>query len=181
LTRAIDVVYTLKIEFMPRYLYLLRHAQSAEKQIGQTDKDRELTPVGMKQSIRVASYLMQQKTFPQSIICSAAERTKATATLIADALKLEHEVIHFTDDLYEASVRTLMQTVSQLEDNLHHVLCVAHNPSVSYFAEYLTKAEIGEMVPAGMAIIEFESNSWREVAPGGGKLISYVEPDKITQ
>lgn len=164
---------------MQRYLYLLRHAQSAEKQIGQSDKDRELTPAGMKQSIRIAAYLIQEKTFPDMVICSSSERTKATATLIGDALKIDSENILFQDELYEASTRTLLQTVAQLEDNLLHVLFIGHNPAMSYLAEYLTKAEIGEMVPAGMAIIRFESDSWSTVTAGGGQLVGYVEPEKI--
>jgi phosphohistidine phosphatase len=165
---------------MPRYLYLLRHAQSAEKQIGQSDKERELTPTGMKQSIRIASFFLQQKTFPDLVICSSSERTKATATLIGDALKLDPERFHFLDELYESSTRTLLETVAQLEDNLHHVLCIAHNPAISYLAEYLTKAEIGEMVPAGMAIIQFPQNSWSLVSSGECQLLNYIEADKIT-
>jgi phosphohistidine phosphatase len=165
---------------MPRYLYLLRHAQSADKQIGHMDKDRELTPAGMKQTIRIATFLLQEKTFPDAIICSSAERAKATATLISDALKIDSEQISFYDDLYEASMRTLLQIVGQLEDNLLHVLCVGHNPAISYLAEYLTKAEIGEMVPAGMAIIQLNVNSWAEVKEAEGQLINYVSPDQVS-
>lgn len=164
---------------MPRYLYLLRHAQSAEKQIGQSDKDRELTTAGIKQSVRIAAYLKQEKTFPDLIICSSSARTKETATLISDALRIDSESIVSDDDLYEASTRMLLQTVAQLEDNHHHVLFIGHNPAISYLAEYLTKAEIGEMVPAGMAIIQFDSRSWSEASEGVGRLVRYVEPEKI--
>ena len=165
---------------MPRYLYLLRHAQSADKQVGQTDKDRELTPSGMKQSIRIAGFLLQQKTFPDIVFCSSAERAKSTAGFIVDALKLRADQLILIDQLYEASIRTLLQTVAQFEDNLHHVLCVAHNPGLSYFAEYLTKSEVGELVPAGMAIIQLNINSWQDVDGAEGVLINYIDPDQIT-
>lgn len=165
---------------MPRYLYLLRHGQSAEKQIGQLDKDRELTTAGIKQSMRIAAYLRQEKTFLDLVISSSSARTRETTTLISDALRIDSEIIVFDDELYEASTRTLLQTVAQLEDNHHHVLFVGHNPAISYLAEYLTKAEIGDMVPAGMAIIQFDSPSWAEASQGVGQLVQYVEPEKIT-
>ena len=165
---------------MPRYLYLLRHAQSAEKQIGQTDKDRELTPSGVKQSLRVAAFLLQQKTFPDAIVSSTANRTRATVSWICDALKFDSEKIFYHEELYEASTRTLFKFLSQLEDDLHHVLCVGHNPAISYLAEYLTKREIGEMVPAGMAIIQFNIERWQHISEGTGELIKYVEPEFIS-
>jgi phosphohistidine phosphatase len=165
---------------MPRYLYLLRHAQSADKQVGQTDKDRELTPSGMKQSIRIAGFLLDQKTFPDIVFCSTSERAKSTASLIVDALKLRADQLVLIDELYEASIRTLLRIVAQFEDNLHHVLCVAHNPGISYLAEYLTKTEVGELVPAGMAIIQLNVNSWKDVDGAEGVLINYIDPNKLT-
>jgi phosphohistidine phosphatase len=165
---------------MQRYLYLMRHAQSADKQAGQTDKDRELTPSGIKQSVKIASFFLQQKTFPDVIFSSSAERAKTTATLIADTLKLDQEQVFFLEELYDPSARTLLQTVAQFEDNLHHVLCITHNPAITYLAEYLTKEEIGEMVPAGMAIIELDVTSWTELLQSGGKLIRYIQPENIT-
>jgi phosphohistidine phosphatase len=165
---------------MPRYLYLLRHAQSAEKQIGQNDRDRELTPRGVKQALLIGNFLLQKKTLPDIIMCSTAERAKSTADLVLEVLKLDAERILLRDELYEASTRTFFQFVSQLEDNLHHVICVGHNPVISYLAEYVTKAEIGEMVPAGMAIIRFNINSWKEVSEGNGELLQYIQSEMLT-
>lgn len=164
---------------MPRYLYLLRHAQSAEKQHGQADIDRPLTRLGMKQSLLIANYFTRQKTFPDMIMSSIADRAKATATLIAEKLGYESDRILHYDELYEASTRTFFEFVSRLEYNLHHVLCVGHNPAISYLAEYLTKAEIGEMVPAGMAIIQLNVDSWKEVSEGNGELIQYVQTETM--
>ena len=164
---------------MPRYLYLLRHAQSAEKQIGQSDKQRELTSLGVKQSLQVANIFLSEKTFPELIVCSVAERALATASLISDVLKFEPEKISAQDELYEASTRTLLEFISQLDDTLQHVLCVAHNPAISYLAEYLTKSEIGEMAPAGMAIIQFDIDSWKAVSARNGLLLRYIDVNNL--
>lgn len=159
---------------MPRYLYLLRHAQSADKQPGQTDFQRELTSSGMQQALRIAGFFRDQKSFPEVIYASPAERTRMTAEMIADANKYDRNLINYMQDLYEASTRTFFELVKQVDDRFQQVLFVGHNPAVSYLAEYLTKAEIGEIVPAGMAIIQFDSSSWQEINSGSGDFVQYV-------
>lgn len=165
---------------MPRYLYLVRHAQSAEKQVNQNDFGRELTSAGVKQSLLIGGYLLQQQIMPDVIMTSTAERARMTASMIADALKTDTEKIILQEDLYEASTRTFFQFLTQLEDHLHHVMCVAHNPVVTYLAEYLTGAEVGDMVPGGLAIIKFNIQSWKEVSQGNGELENYVTPEMLT-
>ena len=165
---------------MPRYLYLVRHAQSAEKQVNQNDFGRELTSTGVKQALLVGNYLLQQQIMPDVIMTSTAERARMTASMIADALKTDIEKISLQEDLYEASTRTFFQFLTQLEDHLHHVLCFAHNPVFTNLAEYLTGAEVGDMVPAGMAMIKFNIQSWKEVSQGNGELENYITPEMLT-
>ena len=160
---------------MPRRLYLLRHAQSAERQHGQTDFDRGLTPFGMQQATRVARFFLEQKSFPEIIHSSAAQRARTTAGLIAEQLRLRESDFMCHDVVYEASTRSLLEFVSGIDDNYQHVMCVGHNPAISYLAEYLTKAEIGEMVPAGMAIIELNIDSWKEAGKESAELLRYLE------
>ena len=162
---------------MPRYLYLLRHAQSAEKQHGQTDRDRILTDRGIKQSILIAQYLKEQKTFPEMILSSVAERAKETSRLIAENLDYDLHRVLYDEELYEASTRTFLAFINALEDNLYHVMCVGHNPTISYLGEYLCKSEIGDMVPGGLTILKLNLNSWREVTEGSAQLIRYLDPE----
>jgi phosphohistidine phosphatase len=164
---------------MPRYLYLLRHAESGEKLPDQPDKERELTSRGIRETILVSSYLFKENTSFDTVFCSVAERAKATASLMADAMKFENEKIVEHEDLYEASTRTFFQFISQLNDDHQKVLCIAHNPAISYLAESLTKAEIGDMPPCGLAIIKFNINSWKEVSQGNGELQNYVYPGML--
>lgn len=166
---------------MPRYLYLLRHAESDEKQHGQLDKERELTHRGVREALRIGTYLYKENTTFDTILCSIATRAKATASLIADAMKSEREKIVEQEALYEASTRTFFQFISQLNDQHHSVLCVAHNPSISYLAESFTKAEIGDMPPGGLAVIKFNIQAWKEVSQGNGELQNYVYPGMLSE
>ncbi len=164
---------------MIRYLYLIRHAESKEKQVGQNDQERVLTPRGMREAMLIGTYLYKEKAAFDSIICSTAERAKATAGLLVDGLKLEENKITFSEEIYEASSRTFFQFLSGLNDDHHRIMCISHNPVISYVAEYLTKEEIGDMAPGALAIIRFNIDSWKEVAAGNGELENYIYPEML--
>lgn len=164
---------------MPKYLYLLRHAESKEKQVGQNDEDRVLTPRGMREALLMGSYLYKEKTTLDAIISSTAERAKATAGLVVDGMKLDIKNILFNDELYEASSRTFFQFITALDDSHQRVLCISHNPVISYVAEYLTKEEIGDMAPGALAVIRFNISSWKDVSEGNGKLENHIFPEML--
>lgn len=161
---------------MPKVLYLLRHSQSAEKQPGQTDKDRELTPVGVKETFQLGGLLQREKIFPEVMYCSVAERAKMTAQLLADTIKLDNERIIEEEELFTASVRTFLAFIQELDNSYNHVLCVGHNPTISYLAEFLTKAEIGDMPPTALAILQVKGDSWLNFSEGTAELIRFVNP-----
>ncbi len=163
----------------PRYLYLLRHAESREKLPNEPDKERDLTARGLREAMLIGTYLFKDNTHFDALHCSVAKRARATAGLIADAMKLTTEKIIEEEALYDASTRTFFQFVSQLADDTTSVLCVAHNPSISYLAESFTKSEIGDMPPGGLAIIKFNIHSWKEVSQGNGELQNYIYPGML--
>ena len=164
---------------MSRYLYLLRHAESTEKLPGQPDKDRELTSRGVRETLLIGSYLYKENASFDTVLCSTATRARTTAGLMADAMKFQTEKIVEEEALYDASTRTFFQFISQLNDQYQTILCVAHNPSISYLAESLTKAEIGDMPPSGLVIIKFNIQSWKEVSQGNGELQNYIYPGML--
>ncbi len=166
---------------MPRYLYLLRHAESAEKQLHENDKDRTLSSRGIKEALMIGTYLFKQNTPLNIIMSSTAARALTTANLVADALKIDSDKISLQEDLYDASPRTFLQFISQLDDDYQHVMCVAHNPAISHLAEFFTKSEIGDMVPGGLSIIRFDINKWNEVSQGNGELVRYVFPEMLVE
>jgi phosphohistidine phosphatase SixA len=58
-------------------------------------------------------------------------------------------------------------------------MIVGHSPIISELVEYLTNQEIGNMSPASVAILEFDSLSWNEISQGTGKLNMLVSPDSL--
>jgi|SRR5690606_24600639 len=164
---------------MPKTLYLLRHAQSVERQAGQADLDRELTPVGTKETFQIGAFLHREKIQPDVIYCSIAERARMTAQLISDTIKLDVEKIIPDEELSQASVRTFLEFVTQLDNAYDSVMCVGHNPAISYLAEYLTEAEIGVLPTAGLVAIRLGVDAWQNVEKGCGEVILTISPEML--
>jgi phosphohistidine phosphatase len=169
--------YRRYIKFMPKQLYLFRHAEAVDKRHHENDRERELTPHGIAQSVQMGAYLSRGFLLPETIFCSTAIRSRQTATLAADAMKVESQKIIFEDELYDASTRTLFRFVSQVDDGYDYIMCVGHNPTLTYLAEYFTREPIGDIVAAGIAIIKFNITSWTEISQGNGLLVQYLRPD----
>ena len=100
---------------------------------------------------------------------------------MVDGLKWDSKEITFSEELYEASTRTFFHFIAALDDTNKHVLCISHNPVISYVAEYLTKEEIGDMAPAGLVTIKFNIASWKEIGEGNGALENYIYPEMLAQ
>ena len=153
---------------MSRTLYLMRHAEAAAKEARQEDKSRELTQSGVKDALHTGAWLREQNTNWDLIVSSSAIRAEQTALMVAEGMKLDHPRILLEDVLFDASVRQLLDYVNNIEDAYQSVLIVGHNPSISYLAEYLTKADIGDMAPGAVVSIRFELSSWKLVSENTG-------------
>ena len=145
-------------------MYLLRHAESKEKQIGQDDQERKLTPRGMREALLMGTYLYKEKTKIDVIISSPAERAKATAGLLVDGMKWDIKIL-FSAKNYTKLLRAhFFNFFRALNDTHNHVMCISHNPVISYVAEYLTKEEIGDMAPGSLATIKFNITPGKKLA-----------------
>jgi phosphohistidine phosphatase len=94
-----------------------------------------------------------------------------------DAIKLTPDKIQLEEELFTASVRTFLAQIVSLDNTLNTVMCVGHNPTLSYLAEYITKAEIGNLPPAGLVIIQFNTKYWKDVGEGTGELVRLLTPE----
>jgi len=161
---------------MTKSLYLLRHAQALEKQQGQTDKERYLTSIGLQNASKMGINLSKKDLQFDIFISSPAERALATAGRIAEQVKYDPHKIHVNNEVYEASVRTLLQVINQLKNDWDSVLIVGHNPSISYLSEYITDQEVGNVHTCGAVHIQFDLENWAEVSKGNGNLVAYEYP-----
>lgn len=163
---------------MVHWLHLMRHAQSAERQGSQLDQARELSSTGMREAAAMGHFLKKNNYPLDLIVSSGAKRAESTSIILHGILNLSSEIkIH--EAVYQASVRNLLEVTNHFEEEFRNILLVGHNPYISYFAEFLTKAEIGSLEPAGIVSIRFDINTWTEVSEGTGSLENYTHPSLI--
>ena len=164
---------------MSKTLFLLRHAMASERSGDQKDFDRELNSVGLQNSTRMGLNFTNKSFNFDIIISSPAVRASQTANLIAEQLKYETSKIHYNEEIYEASVRTLLQVINKMKDDWNTVLLVGHNPAISYLSEYLTNQEVGNITTCGVVQIKFDLDSWQEVSEHTGDFVNYEYPDQL--
>lgn len=167
---------------MTKILYLLRHANSAEKGPLQDDRDeaRPLSSAGAKESMLIGSWLAKNNIKPDLICSSSALRAEMTSELVAKANGMGTEKIILSNELYNASARTFLEYIHKTDELVSSLMVVGHNPTISYVAEYITRQAAG-MTTGSLAIIRINTRMWKDVSERTGTLINYIEPSAITE
>ena len=159
-----------------KQLYLLRHGHSTDKGVGYTDKQRELSSIGMLQCHSVGRFLAS-RSFPiELILTSDAQRALATTSLITSHLNISNESILHEPNLYQTSIPAMLELL-HLHDSFQHIIIVGHNPTLSYFAEHFTSENIGEIPPGTLLILRGSFSSWRNMSKGNMQLVEKFIPD----
>ncbi len=166
---------------MFKKLFLYRHADSVQASKNERDKDRELSSKGISQSHQMGTYLSENFNLPEIIFSSTAIRAIQTATITGETFKIDTSRIVEEEELYNASVRTLLEFICRIDDAYNTVMCVGHNPAITYLAEYITAEAIGDLSPAGIVVIDFDLAKWAEVSQGNGKFVRYMTPESISK
>ena len=160
---------------MERSLYLLRHSY-AEKSAGVADIARSLTMKGTSAVRTLGHKLFSDGFDPQEIITSPAKRARETAINLIEELGISEHTIRVEDEIYTASVRELLEIINALNEDSKKVVIIGHNPFITYFAEFLTHADIGNIKPCGLVHINFENIGWDSVSQGSGIFRSHYHP-----
>jgi phosphohistidine phosphatase len=153
-------------------LLLIRHAKATHES-GYIDFDRPLKQSGMQDAVLMATLLRGQSEIPEIIITSPALRTKTTAEIFANHFKLPAP----GEDkrIYEASENTWIKVVNDLPDEHTYIGLVGHNPGISQILYYLT-GQLKEMPTGAVAIITFETDTWKSISEEDGKLAHFDSP-----
>jgi phosphohistidine phosphatase len=157
-------------------LYIVRHAQKEDEQIGRDDYDRVLSPEGVTEAKNMAQKFASKDISIDLIVSSPALRTKKTAEIFAEALNYK-KTIMLNEVLYMAFVNELLETISYTFDTVDSMLLVGHNPSLTALA--ITLVGFKEKFQMGAIMeIDFDCDSWIDICKENAKLISYEFPGK---
>jgi phosphohistidine phosphatase len=160
-----------------RTLYLLRHAKSSWKDVTLPDFDRPLKDRGRKAAKLIGRYLTRAKLSEPLVLCSPAARTRETSEIVLKHANLRVEV-RFEERIYEASLRDLVQLVSEIPDDKQVAIMIGHNPGFEELLAYLS-GEGRRMPTAALAKIKFDVESWKEIREDQGTLEWFVIPKEL--
>ncbi|MEP0986931.1 histidine phosphatase family protein [Ekhidna sp.] len=161
---------------MNKKLHLIRHSY-AEDPNGKRDIERTLTLEGQSTVRALGRYLINHQFNPDKIICSTAIRTRETALNLIEELEMNERVVEYKEVVYNASLRELLAVLNELPEDYKEIAIIGHNPTITFFGEYLSNAIIGNMSPAGVVTIKFEKLKWNEVSQGSGIFDNYYHPN----
>src|SRR6185503_5689880 len=97
-------------------LYLLRHSKSSWKDTSLADFERPLKGRGREAAEQFGLFLASKKVNISALIVSPAVRTRQTIDIVLRQVALGVEP-RFDQRIYEASLSTLVQVVSEIEDD----------------------------------------------------------------
>ena len=159
---------------MPRTLYLLRHAKSSWKDDSLADFDRPLKGRGRDAAERIGKRLASEKLKDAVLICSPAARTRETAEIVLKHSRLRLDQ-RFDERIYEASLRDLLQVVSEIPDDRQTAMMIGHNPGFEELLAFLTR-QARRMPTCALAKIKLDAASWKDVKAGEGSLELFITP-----
>ncbi len=157
-----------------RRLLLLRHAKSSWDDSAVADFDRPLNARGHLAAPFMGELIALEGFMPDIIVSSPAKRAVETAELIKENGGLNAE-IRFDERIYEATIETLRQVISSVDDSVETVMLVGHNPGFEGILNYLTGNALS-LPTAAMAVIELEIDSWTDLKRSRGTLLRLVRP-----
>jgi len=161
-----------------KQLYFVRHAKAEKEAKGHKDFDRELAYKGKTDASRMGNLISKELVKPGCLVSSPAIRALQTAHLFAEQLDFEKSEIELQSDIYEASMRVLLNVINNLDDKHDCIMIFGHNPSFSHLPEYLTQDIIGKVPTCGVLLINFEVDSWKLISSGTGTVKGTWFPEK---
>ena len=138
-------------------LYLLRHAKSSWDDASQQDFERPLTDRGRAACALIAEVIKKKGIEFDLILVSTAVRTRQTIELVKERAKISSEV-RYDERIYEATVRQLLEVISEIENDRRSVLLVGHNPGIEELLTLLTSEHV-RVTTANLAKIKMKATN----------------------
>lgn len=159
-------------------LTLIRHAKSDWHSAADSDFDRPLNGRGQKAAPLMGQRLAERGASPELIISSPAIRAYQTANMIAEQIEYPETEIEFREEIYEASLKTLINIIEQLDDGRTEIILIGHNPGFTYLGQWLSPTAPDCLPTCGLLEMELPIDSWAHIYEGCAKLSLFDYPKR---
>jgi phosphohistidine phosphatase len=150
-------------------LYFMRHGIAVDRaDTGQRSGDRErpLTPKGIKRMNKAAKGLVTLSLSFDRILTSPFERARQTAQIVAQTLRLEDRLEEFEQLCPDQSVQDLLSGLAAYSGE-KEILLVGHEPLLSRTVSFLLSGKAGAEIrlkKGGLCCLEVDGAPPRESA-----------------
>lgn len=153
-----------------KHLVLFRHAKS-RWDMGVNDRERDLEKIGIERAHKSAKYLRENLNFKlEAWQSSPAKRARNTAQIAAEYFENPPELI-LNENLYTFAFFDLLKEVKKLDNSLQNVILFGHNEAFTEFVNRMGNHYIENLPTAGVAVIEFPVDDWKNIEKGTTQLI----------
>jgi len=135
-------------------IFLVRHAKSFWGDQSTPDFDRPLNKRGKRDAPFMGEVLNDKKVKPDLIISSSAKRAKKTAIAIADKISYPEKKIVYKEELYEASINTILKILQKLEEKNSSIMIFGHNPGLTLLNNHISNHYIDNIPTCGVVALE---------------------------
>jgi len=144
-------------------LVIVRHAKSSWDDLSLSDHQRPLSKRGLRDAPIMGTRLADWGPPVDRVISSSAVRALSTAELITQEMGLPWDEIQIEDALYHATEEEMLDLINEQEDYLDGLMLFGHNPGMTYLVMNLSDIEIDNLPTCGLAVLQFDVNSWSEI------------------
>ena len=124
----------------------------------------------------MAKSMKNNNLIPQLIIVSPAKRAKQTTEVFCEIFDYPIENVVEDKSIYSGGIGELLDIFQNLDNRIHTVMLVGHNPTVHEMVNYFINAPVNHFSPCCVAGIQFDIDYWIEANAHKGNLIFYESP-----
>jgi phosphohistidine phosphatase len=175
-----------------RRLMLLRHAKTETDAPSGKDQDRRLDDRGRNDAAEIGGWMTRHPPFPDSVLVSPAVRAHQTWEIAWQAMKkrVPEPEVELVPELYGADPAQLLLTIREASTaDPKTLMLVGHNPGMHELAlalagsgDAMGRRALADNLPtSGLAVFDFETDDWADVAFRRGRLVQFVSPKLLKQ
>jgi len=146
-------------------LILIRHAKSSwEHDV--TDRERPLKKRGNKDAVLVSKAFRMRFIEPDVVFSSPANRALSTCHIFLEQLEIDKINLKIAEDLYDFGGESVINFLKHLDERYQKVMIFGHNNAFTSICNIFGDNFIENLPTSGLAIIDFEVNSWQDIQNG---------------
>jgi len=164
-----------------KQLLVIRHAKSSWDNPDLQDNERPLNKRGLEDAPLMANVLRTHNFNLDKIFSSSALRAKMTTEIFAKELNIPESMIEYTDELYNASRREILNFIKRLDNKYESIAIVGHNPGLTDLVHFLLYDFDYELPTCAVVGIDLDLEKWSDIKSGTGSLKFFEYPKKYKQ